>query len=221
MGILILLIAILVPGVVGSAWIGDVRAQTRVRQEDGTSLSTGGWLAVIALFLINLSISAVFAVLEPEAESLGVSKSTLGLVLGLGPLAGMALVIIQEKIFSRNSLYYTAIFHKIAAAVVVVIMLSVHNHVVFSICIVLSTALYYAAMPPNLTLGTLFGPGEQAGAYMSGSIVLGAALGPAIGGFVSGLGLLGALAALLFLGAALATGIAQFKLTRQDHREVM
>jgi hypothetical protein len=65
--------------------------------------------------------------------------------------------------------------------------------VMLACAIVLTSACYYAAIPPLMALGTTAGPAEQAAPIMSGAIVLGAALGPGLGGTFHGGGALAAI----------------------------
>lgn len=75
---------------------------------------------------------------------------------------------------------------------------------VLAAAIVLQTTLYYAAIAPLMAIGTAAGPPERAAPLLSSAIVLGAALGPGLGGFLHVNGAMQPVLAVMFAAAAAA-----------------
>lgn len=208
-GIFLLVAATLVPGLIGAMLLEERPIFDGTLSKPPVRLSAGAVLAVAALFLLNLAVAAAFAVLEPNAEAVGMDKSALGQALGLGPLVGLIAVLGLSYLLPKAHYPATSVGLLTGTAFLVFPLLSPANATILSASIILQTALYYAAIPPLMAIGTVAGPSERAAPVMSGAIVLGAALGPAVGGLLHGSSSMPILLALMFGAAAIAIAVAQ------------
>lgn len=207
-GIFVLAAVTLVPGLIGALLLGEPAGSSMNSARADRRLSAGALLAVAALFLLNLAVAAAFTVLEPNAEAIGMDKGELGRALGLGPLAGLVAVLGFTYLVPRTYHGVATLALLAGTGLLVFPLIAPPSASILAFSIIVQTALYYAAIPPLMAIGTAAGPSERSAPVMSGAIVLGAALGPGIGGILHGGGLMSLLLGMMFTAAAIAVVIA-------------
>jgi predicted MFS family arabinose efflux permease len=189
-GMFLLIGATVLPGIVGALMLGEAPTVPAEPRAYRAKLSPSAQCMTAALFLLNLAYSAAFSVLGPGAHEIGLDKAALGLALGIGPLAGLTAVLATGYLLPQAWRAAAASTLLVAIGALLLPLLTPSSPVLLACAIVLTSACYYAAIPPVMALGTTAGPAERAAPIMSGAIVLGAALGPGLGGTFHGGGAL-------------------------------
>lgn len=181
-GIFVLYGLTLLPGLAGVLILGKSPEYQHASATDDATMSMRAWLAAAVLFLLNMAVGGAFAVLNPVASGIGADEATLGLELGLGPLAGILAILGLQYLVPKRAHMAAAVVLLGLTAVLMFPLLLPRTPVEHAVAIVLQSAAYYAAIPPILAAGTAAGPTRQAAPALASAIVFGTAVGPAIGG---------------------------------------